>query len=50
MKKQQKQEEIAPLQIGLELPDYSYAYQEYMKKKQKEDEKEESSVIIIDLC
>lgn len=44
--KQQKYQE-SPAQIQLELPDYSYAYEEWMRKKQQ-DTKQEDNVIIIE--
>jgi len=45
MKLEKPQE--SPIQIQLELPDYSAMYYEYMKKKEKEV-KEEQTVIIIE--
>lgn len=44
MKKQKPQE--SPVQIQLELPDYSAMYYEYMKKKQQENKQEETVIII----
>ena len=44
MKKYKHQE--SPAQIQLELPDYSYAYEEWLRKKQQETKQEESIVII----
>lgn len=38
-----------PQQIQLELPDYSQAYYEYMRKKQREEDKKEETVVIIDI-
>jgi len=42
-----KNDEHQPIQIQLELPDYSYEYEQYLNKV-KEDKKEET-VIIIDI-
>ena len=46
MHKQKPQDK--PVQIQLELPDYSQMYYEYMKKKEQE-KKSEESVVIIDI-
>jgi hypothetical protein len=40
--------EKQPVQIQLELPDYSRLYYEYMKKKDQET-KQEETVIVIDI-
>jgi hypothetical protein len=45
MSKQKPQEN--PVQIQLELPDYSQMYYEYMKKK--EEKTEEETVVIIEI-
>jgi|LakMenE18May11ns_1017448.scaffolds.fasta_scaffold9788658_1 hypothetical protein len=45
MSKQKPQE--SPVQIQLELPDYSQMYYEYMKKK--EEKTEEETVVIIEI-
>jgi hypothetical protein len=37
-----------PAQIQLELPDYSYEYEQWLKKKQ-ETSKQEETVIVIDI-
>jgi len=42
---QQKPQE-RPVQIQLELPDYSAMYYEYMKKKEQETKTEETVIII----
>jgi len=38
-----------PVQIQLELPDYSYAYEQWKKKQEPFNSEEQSSVIIIDI-
>ncbi len=38
-----------PAQIQLELPDYSYAYEEWKRKQESHKSQEDSSVIIIDI-
>ena len=38
-----------PAQIQLELPDYSYAYEEWLRKQELKKEEQNSSVIIIDI-
>lgn len=35
-----------PVQIQLELPDYSQMYYEYMKRKEEENKPEENVIII----
>lgn len=44
MKPPEKKEQ--PLQIQLELPDYSQAYYDYVQKKEKDKEAEETVAII----
>ena len=43
MKKEQ------PAQIQLELPDYSYEYEQFLKTKKQKEITEDQTVIIIDL-
>lgn len=37
-----------PAQIQLELPDYSYAYEEWVRKKEQET-KQEDTVVVLDI-
>jgi hypothetical protein len=38
-----------PTQIQLELPDYSYEYEQWLKKKEQQNIQKDESVIIIDI-
>jgi hypothetical protein len=38
-----------PQQIQLELPDYSQAYYEYVRKKREEEDKNNETIVIIDI-
>jgi hypothetical protein len=38
-----------PAQIQLELPDYSYAYEEWLRNQESKKEQDNSSLIIIDI-
>jgi hypothetical protein len=38
-----------PAQIQLELPDYSYAYEQWKRKQESLKREEDSNVIIIDI-
>lgn len=38
--------EQQPTQIGLELPDYSYAYEEWIRKHQQDNNEKETVIII----